>query len=94
MATRGLTGTVRWLWCTRRVTITALMSESPDIRGLRRDGHGVGPQRLPRSRSHTPILCHGPQIAKVRPAAPWMLTNSVFPLGLKVDPANSSLVGL
>ena len=33
----------------------------------------------------------GPQIAKVMPLPAWMFTNSVWPSGLNVVPANSSL---
>ena len=39
---------------------------------------------------YTPMVFQGPQIANVIPALAWMLTNSVCPSGLNVDPANSS----
>lgn len=39
----------------------------------------------------TPCLCQGPQMAKLMPALAWMLTYNVWPSGLNVDPANSSL---
>ena len=42
------------------------------------------------SERHTPILCHGPQMAKDMPRLAWMFTNRVCPLGSKVAPANSS----
>ena len=63
----------------------------------RPDGPGSALTRGPAARSgtrggdrQTPIRSQRPQMAKVMPRLAWMLTNRVWPSGLKVDPANSS----